>query len=103
MRRGGTKRTASAARREHGNSHNEVLLEKSGAGLAVLPPLEIWNPLESNSGKRCIRRYDGKGDLSQKELWSELGTKLLREITLGEQGQLQSLFLLTFSLDFCSV
>lgn len=68
-----------------------MLLEKSGAGLAVLPALEVWNLLESNSGKRCIRRCDRKGDLSQKELWSELGAKLLREITLGEQGLLLSL------------
>lgn len=29
----GTERTAPAARREHGNSHEEVLLGQSGAGL----------------------------------------------------------------------
>lgn len=83
-------RTILAARREHGNNHEEVLLGQPGAGLAVLPLLGVWSLLESNSSKRCGRRCDRKGDLlfSQKQ---ESTVVRARSKTFGEWGLLLSL------------
>lgn len=59
-----------------------MLLGQSGAGLVVLCPLGVWSPQERGSPRQS----------NKCQLWSGLGTKLQREITLGERGLLQSLF-----------